>query len=354
MPKLDFSKLTPSAKEVESLKDLIQFTAFEDENLEKFMTFIGTAQHGKKVGFIGEMEDVGVKGTGCNPTYKPATIASSEKTWDIGEWQIPLSLCYKELEGTIAEYCLKSGTEIGDLTSTEYMQYVARPALEKAMMKMMWRFAWFGDKDAQSVSSGGVIKDGVNVELFKTCDGLFKRLFAITTEHENQKTTIAANEQATYALQKSKLLEAGVATGIFDDMLLNADSRITSNGGAFIVTDSLAKALAYDMKKTYKEIMPWTVLSDGLEVSTYGGVPVLKVALWDRFINAYQNNGTKLNIPHRAVLSSVGNLLIGAPQNDLISDLDIWFDRKDRQNYFYSAGKLGSMVLEDELIHMAY
>jgi hypothetical protein len=37
-------------------------------------------------------------------------------------------------------------------------------------------FTWFGDKSAASVTGGGQITDGVNIELFKTCDGFFKRL----------------------------------------------------------------------------------------------------------------------------------------------------------------------------------
>ncbi len=78
---------------------------------------------------------------------------------------------------------------------------------------------------------------------------------------------------------------------------------------------------------------------DGLEVGEYDGVTVVKCSIWDRFIQAYQNDKTKLNLPHRAVLCSPDNLMYGCEGDNPISDLDIWFERKPRKNYIYSTGK---------------
>jgi hypothetical protein len=68
---------------------------------------------------------------------------------------------------------------------------------------------------------------------------------------------------------------------------------------------------AYDLysgKKSIEDwdkvIMPWEVVFDGVEVSKYDGTTIVKCSIWDRFIQAYQNNKTKLNLPHRAVLCS--------------------------------------------------
>ena len=219
MPILDFSKLTPDNQAVKDLKDLIELTVFQNEDMERFMTFMPKVTNGKKVGFIGEMEDVGIAGSGCDPTYQKVAIAAAQKVWEIGDWQVPLEMCYEDLENTIAKYCLKTGTNIADLTSTEYMDGIVLPKLTEAMMKMLWRFTWFGDKDAANVEGSGQITDGLNVELFKTCDGFFKRLFAICTANAGQHTVISANAEASYALQKSKMKELGAATSIFDAML---------------------------------------------------------------------------------------------------------------------------------------
>ncbi|MEG0464749.1 hypothetical protein [Bacteroides sp.] len=352
---LDFSKLTPDNQAVKDLKELIQLTVFLSEDMAQFMTFMPKVTTGKKLGFIGEMEDVGKAGAGCDPIYQKVAIAAAQKEWKLGSWEVPLEMCYSELENTIAQYCLKTGTEIADLTSTEYMDGIVLPKLQEAMMKMLWRFTWFGDESAASITSGGQITDGLNIELFKTCDGFFKRLFAICATNTDQHTTIAANSEASYALQRAKMKEIGAATSVFDAMLEDADSRIfqKSDHGIF-ATKSLRDALSRDIKEKYKVIMPWTTIFDGLEVGEYDGVRVIKCSIWDRFIQAYQNNQTKLNLPHRAVLCSPSNLFYGCEGDNPMSELDIWFERKPRKNYIYSTGKLGALIGEDNLVQVAY
>lgn len=355
MPKLDFSKLTPTNHAIESLRDLLNMTVFQDETLEQFLTSMGQIVHGKRLGFIGEMDDVGNEGAGCNPTYKSVGIPAAEKQWELGDWQIPLNLCYEDLEGTIAEYCLKTGTEIGDLTSTEYMDYIVLPKLEEAMRKMMWRIAWYGDKDAKNHDAGGLLTTAVDPTLFTMADGFWKRLFAIAAGNADQYTEIGANDTASYAAQKSGLLTKGVATSLFEKIRMDADGRIEAmDGSAIFCTKSLADALAWDAKQSYNTIMPWQILFEGLKVSEWDGVKVYSISLFDRFTKKYQDSGTKLNLPHRAVYTSPSQLLMGYPGASAISELDVWFERKERMNYIYSTGKIGTLVKEDELVHVAY
>ncbi|MCE8465883.1 hypothetical protein [Bacteroides nordii] len=347
--------LTPSNGAIQDLKELLIMTNFTDEDLERFFTFRANVTKGDKLGWTGEMSDIGWAGSGCGPTYKKATIAAAEKEWDMGSWSIPLEWCYEELEGTIAEYCLKTGTDIGDLTSTEYMDYIVLPAMDLAIKHMMWRFIWFGDKNAANTTSSGDITDGVNVELFKTCDGLFKQLFTIVAANTEQRVTIAANAETTAALQRSKIRDAGVAIGIFDSLFDNADPRIAAMDGAGVFcTKSLADALTKDLKREYKLILEWEQIFKGLDVTEYDGHMIYRISIWDRFIQKYQNNGTKLNLPHRAVFGSPKQLFVGSPAKQIISDMDIWFDKKDRKNYMYSTGKLSTLVGEDNLFQLAY
>ena len=168
------SNLTPDNGAIRNLRDLIIAETFTDPELERFFTLVQNAKNGEKIGYRGAMSDVGWAGSGCNPSYKNATIQFLEKEWSIGDWQVPLKWCYTDLINTIAEYCLKTGTEIGDLTSTEYMDDIVYPALKDAMMNMMWRFVWFSDKDAKLHSESGVLSTGTDTELFKTTDGLWE------------------------------------------------------------------------------------------------------------------------------------------------------------------------------------
>lgn len=81
---LDFAKLTPDNQAVKDLKDLIQLTVFQNEDMERFMTFMPNVTNGKKAGFIGEMEDIGVAGSGCDPEYKKVAIAAAQRNGKSG------------------------------------------------------------------------------------------------------------------------------------------------------------------------------------------------------------------------------------------------------------------------------
>lgn len=346
--------LTKDNGAVKSLRDLLVLTNFVDESLEQFFTFVQNVQNGQKLGWTGEMEDVGWTGAPCNPTYKDVTIQAAEKTWDIGQWSVPLKWCYEDFMNTIAEYALKTGTNIGDLTSTDIMDVIIYPALELSIKRMFWRFIWFGDKEAQNASTGQ-ITEGVDVELFKPCNGFWKQLFAIGSANANQRVNIASNAEASTAAQLSGIKTANAAIGIFDSLLENADPRIAAmDGAAIYCTKSLGDALTKDLKREYKEILTWEQIFKGLDVTEYNGVMVYRVSIWDRFIQKYQNNGTKLNLPHRAIYGSPKQLFVGSPANQIISDLEIWFNQDERATKAYSAGRLGCLVGEDNLFQIAY
>lgn len=346
---LENLKLEP--ENLASIKDAVQETFYNDDDFSSFVN-IQKVKEKDPIALLGEMEMVGKKGGGCDPTYEEKGIANSQKRWELGQWEIPIKICYEALKGTIAEYSLKTGTAIGDLTSTDFMTIYA-DALQRAMQQMIWRFGWFGDKEAALAGSGGgKLTEGSDVSMFNVCDGLFKRIFTATaTKH----TAIAANSETTAALQISALRKSGAATTLVDTILMDADTRIVDDSDAvLLMTRSLADALTYDLKKTYHDIMPWEKLFDGFEVATYNGVKIARVGIWDRMIKAYEKGEATINLPHRAVFCNPKHLMIGTDADNLISDLDIWFDKKERRNYLYATGKIGTALLEEDMIHAAY
>lgn len=346
---LENLKLEP--ENLASIKDAVQETFYNDEDFSSFVN-IQKVKEKDPIALLGEMEMVGKKGGGCDPTYEEKGIANSQKRWEFGQWEIPVKICYEAIKGTIGEYSLKTGTAIGDLTSTDFMTIFA-DALQRAIEQMIWRFGWLGDKEAALAGEGGgKLTAGLDVSNFNVCDGLFKRIFTATaTKH----TAIAANSETTAALQISALRKSGAATTLVDTILMDADTRIVDDSDAvLLMTRSLADALTYDLKKTYHDIMPWEKLFDGFEVATYNGVKIARVGIWDRMIKAYEKGETTINLPHRAVFCNPKHLMIGTDADNLISDLDIWFDQKERRNYLYATGKIGTALLEEDMIYAAY
>lgn len=335
-----------------SIKDAVQETFYNDEDFSSFVN-IQKVKEKDPIALIGEMEMVGKKGGGCDPTYEEKGIANSQKRWELGQWEIPIKICYEALKGTIAEYSLKTGTVIGDLTSTDFMT-IYTDALYRAMLQMIWRFGWFGDKTAALAGEGGgKLTAGLDVSMFNVCDGLFKRIFTATATKNH--TVIAANSETTAAAQVSALRKKGAATTLVDTILMDVDTRIIDDSDAvLLMTRSLADALTYDIKQTHNLIIPWEKVFDGFEVATYNGVKIARVGIWDRMIKAYEKGEATINLPHRAVFCNPKHLMVGADADALISDLDIWFDQKERRNYLYATGKIGTALLEEDMIHAAY
>lgn len=351
---IPFDKFTVDNGAIRDLRELLHDTMYNDPDIELVVSSETGVVNGKKLGRIHSIGDVGKNRSGCKPTYEKPVVIGTEKSWALGPWQIAEELCYAELENTLAKYGMNSGTEIGDLQNTPYWDHVLMPLLEKAIIEMFWRIVWFGDTDAKNIADSGIITDGVNIELFNMCDGLFKQLKAISADNPGQFTKIAANEETTYIKQKEAIRVPGVAIGIVDDMLSDCDSRIFDDTQAAIyMTNSLFKALRNDVKKVQNLHLEVEQIASGIKLSEYDGHSIIVLDVWDRLIKKFENDGTKLNAPYRALISTPNNLFVGTEDTQRVADLDVTFDKKDRMNYIFAQSNIGAVVGEDALTHLA-
>lgn len=359
---MNFEQFTVDNGAIRDLSELLFTSIFNDPDFESVVTMLTGVEHGKKLGYLDSMGDVGTPGGGCDPTYTSIQITGIEKTWDLGKWRIPKTICYEELENTLAKYGMNTGTEAADITNTPYFDKVLQPLLQKAITEMFWRLAWFGDKAAKNCTNagvdttgGGVITDTINPNLLKSCDGFWKKLQAIIAGNTGQQTSIAANAENTKVKQKTAIRTSGVAIGIVDDLLSDADSRIFDyKDHAILMTSSLFKALRNDVVDKYgKTTMPFEYVSAGFGLSEYDGHKIVVLDIWDRLIRKFEDNGTTLNCPHRAVLCSPSNLFVGTSDKQRLASLTVKFDDRKRDNFIFAESNLGTLIGEDELVQVA-
>ncbi|WP_290381196.1 hypothetical protein [uncultured Duncaniella sp.] len=352
---INWNQFTVDNGAITDLRELIFLTVYDDPDIDLTVKNETGVTNGKKLGYIDSMGDVGEARSGCDPQYSKVNVTGIQKEWELGDWEIAKEICYDELENTIAEDSLNTGTDRAYLQDTPYWDQILMPLLEKAMKEMFWRIVWFGDKDAKNIADGGILKAGINPKLFNMCDGLWKRLQAIIAANPNQHTEIAANAATTYLDQKNGILVPGTAIKIFDTLLADADSRIFDKpGSAIFCTNSMFKALRTDLVERYgKTTMPFENVATGITLSEYDGRTIIALDIWDRMIKKYEDTGTALNCPHRAIVCSPDNLFVGTNDKDKIASLSVHFNDKDRKNYIYAASKIGTLVGEDELVQIA-
>ncbi len=355
-------QFTVNNQGIMDLRELLFLSILQFGSINETMDVMTGVIPGSRVGGIGEMEPVGLPANGCNPQWNASKIATIEKVWELGAYEVAEKICYQDLEDSLVQFSMKTGTDRADLTGTDYIDVIVEPLLSQAMEKMIWRLLWFGNKTASNVSSGGVITDGVNPNLFKICDGLFKRLFDITISKPLQRVTIAANAATTYADQISQIRANGIATGIFDSLVFNASTKLRQKSDKILlVTQTVADALTIDVKRNAGSELQWQAVLDGLgnEISlmtttVYNGQKILALPLWDEMINSFENTGTAWNKPHRAVFASKATLKGGINSNNAIAELRTWFSEDDQDNKMLARDKVGTQTWEDDLIMFAY
>jgi hypothetical protein len=354
--------LTFNNQGITDLRELLFLSILKNSALSDVCEFNFGVKKGKKVAGIGEFSPVGKStGANCAPDWQTSQLATVEKEWSPEEWNVAEKICYKDFEETVLKWVMNTGNDIGDFTGTDAMDIVIEPALKKAIEKMYWRLVWLGDVDAKNVAGGGVILNGLDINLFNVCDGLFKQLFALPAA---QRVTIAANTATTKALQRSGIFVSGVATSIFDNLIYNAPMALRQKSDAVIYcTQSLGDALSADLKANNKgSDLQWQSLFDGFAYATqYNTVKIFTLPIWDTMIQSFEGATTGgqtpvalFNKPHRAVFGTKEMLKVGVESNEMLQLLRIWFEQKDQQTYMLAKDKLDTKIWEDDLFMVAY
>lgn len=353
---LDFSKITPDNGAIRELSQLIMASVFAPDAVGGFINFIPNVYSGDKLGVVGEFGPLGVAYKGCGGDYDTNLIPANEKEWDIRRWQIKDKICFTDLESTLVKYMLKNGIDAPDLTGTEYMNDIIAPRLELAIRKLIWRLSFFGDKAAAASGSGGVIKNEGDVKYFNVTDGLWKRAFEAVAAGTMKRVSIDANTKTTKAAQQTAIKTAGAATDILDNIIAEASPVLRGMAeGTIYITVALKDAINADIKKTNKgSELQWNALFDGIQETTYDGVRVLAMPMWDEIIKGYEGTEEAWNKPYRAIYTVKDNMAVGSNSTTMLEQFDVWFDKKDDFNYIKAIDTLGTHFAQDDLAVVAY
>lgn len=348
-------QFTPSAGEIKDLRELLFLYLTNDSNINDLFTILLGQKNGGKAGVI-TSSLMGKTDEGCGANYDDIDIDGSEQTWDIQRWSIKDRICYEQVEGTIAEYALRSGVNVGDLTGTALMEVIVEPRLKKGIEELIMRLAFFGNKSITSAD----IKGDAKVAHFNTIDGVWKRVFDGVAAGKITRTTVDANAKTTIAAQKTAIRTAGVASKLIEDLIDDAPLKLQQSEKKIIMTLGLWNAWKNDIKRENKGSEgQWDSLFGGVRKGEIDGITTYVVPFLDEIIQNYEVNKTNsgaYNMPYRAILTTKdNNLLLGTDNKELsINEIDVFYDRSDEYTKIKAKDTLGAMILSNELIHVAY
>ena len=346
---LDFTKFNFSTEEIRAVNELVFDAVLQAPEITMITTLYPGIVFNKQIGFIGEGAPVGKARQKCKPTPQQWKIGTRAVTWEPKPWEILIEDCWAELEDTAATYALNTGIARADFTNTDYFDIVVS-VLTVAIKKFIIRLVWFSDVDAEYVSDGGIISNDSDVELLTIIDGLWKQLIAQAVANPDRRVVIAENAGTTYATQK---LSPNNVISYLEDLRYNAPILLRGQQSAFIACtqsfyDAYSKAL-----KGFKLESTYTNLVNGQATLTYDSVPLIPLPIMDEMILTFENTGTKLNSPHRALYVIKDILGVAVDGENSFEQMDIWYERKDRTVNFDAIGMADAKLLHPDMFQLA-
>lgn len=307
-----------------ALTDVVMLGLYNDPELQAIHTVYPGMVADEKVPYIGYMSKVTRKYLGCGQGAGQGSIPASEKLWTPKKVRVWEQFCADDLEGTFWQYALARGVKRNDFTAAEpiLMDFLI-DQVTRAAKEDLLRGVWFNDVDyvAADLTNGAA-----DLEFYNLYNGLFKQLFALGATEGH--VAIDKNAATTTATQMD--LPADYAQGIFRKMSVMADGRLRGVGDKFILaTTSLVDNYQETLQSKNLE-SSFTMLQNGARTLAFNGMPVIEVGIWDRVIASDfllvsdATAGTKAyDRPHRAVLTTKGNIAVGMDDPDAVNQLDV-------------------------------
>ena len=351
------ANLTFNGEEIKTMAEAIMEKVFTKPAITEFHTIEEDIVAKKQIAFLGLLNKITKKDAGCGTGVTTTNIPMSEKFWDPEQVKIWLQQCHRDLEASFWVYAKNRGLNVADLTATDFARFVV-DRMSDAAFEDALRIVWFNDTAAGNYNSSpaGVITNGVSLGDYNIIDGLWKQLFAIVAADSTRRVTIAANAEATFALQDSVLNASNgiAAKNIFNSLMNNADYRLRgASDKVLIATQSLVDAYANYLESVGVDAS-YVRIENGFSTLRYRNLEIIGFDFWDRTIRADFSNGTKWFLPHRAVLTTKSNLAVGFDASSGVSDFDVFYDKTTELTNFKGAYKVDAKVLEDYMIQVAY
>jgi hypothetical protein len=343
----------------EELKDwsrIVNELTFGDKELNELFSIEEGIKYDQQIVFASRGGLLGKKVNGCTPNAIDG-VTFSEKTWKPVFEDFRLEHCtadqnqqdklvnqmtrmnpdfYKILEGS------QSGQ--GDFLVASILDRWKESILRKV---------WLSDTTAADVAGGGDFTNGTDLGFFNTFDGFYKQIFAEIPSGAKNHVAIDKNGGANYQAQE---LASGDAIATLKAMYNKADSRLLGlQGNKFYVTRSIYDGYMNDLEDIQNQGAGNTMINEeGQMTLRYRGIEVCNVEVVDRAISEFQNDGTKLNIPHRVVLTNPTNLKVGTLAQGDFGELEAFYDMYHKVNVIDGVYSIDVKHMESYLTVAAY
>ncbi len=311
-----------------------------------------------QIPFIGTLGLVGKKILQCKPDANGSQIPVSEKKWQpilIGDrfenCAVDANPLFK-----LFKAAMKINPDFFDKVGSQE-EGVVMLRVEQAMREMIQRIAWFGDKTADEFAEGSYLTNGTDIGFFNMLDGLWKQVISTDIPTSSPYyVPITQNAAISYTLQDT--LPTDFAFKLFRSMYKKSDARFKQLVGKGMkvqihVTSAIAENWT-DYKEDKSLVFTLDKAEGGGLKSAFRNIEIVPRYDWDATISAYQDNGTTLHLPHRALMTTPANIPVGTVSTEDLTTLKSFYDSYHEVNVMDFRLKFDAKFLEPYLAVAAY
>lgn len=356
---IDESALTLAAQEVMNTQDFIIEKVFNRSALSELHNVRTGIKMKEQIVLASLFGKMGLKGDStCTRKTSGASSTLTQKYWEPQGIEDTLIHCNKEIDGLFKAYYSKiqAYKERYEIEGSDLAVFFTI-LVEEAMNRTINRAIWFGDKNvaAAEAAVAGLV-NGANSVYYDYFDGLWHQIFAAVTAGSVDRVTITQNAQVTLALQLTYAADA--AKGYMDAMWALADPRLKSDPtAAFYMSGGLFENYIQSLEKISENYTIETTQS-GLSVVSKKGKRVYNMdTIWDLDLQADFVDNTINNagyLPGRILLTTPANIPVGTLNQNDFTEMEIWYEKKDRTNNIGFGFDLDAKLLENYMIVAAF
>lgn len=351
---IDFSSLNLNNEEARSIAECVQEQVYSKPELSTTHKILTGVTMDRYIPILGKYTMVGKVDPGsCSSNSETGQIPVSEKTWTIKKVSGRISHCQEDLPDLLKTW---EKDRIAANTFSEVdnqMMAFINDKIVDVITESVFRITEWGDTDAEVVGSGGYLTAGTTKTYFNMLDGMWKQIFTDQAGSAlSYRYTITENAGGDKATQLA--LASDAALQIFRSLYENIDTRaFDGNTPVFQVTKSIIDNWAAYLEDK-SVVFTLSQVENGSTSYQYRGIPIIVRKDWDRMITSYHDLGTTYYLPHRAILTDIANIPIGTSDEESITEVRSWYEKKDKTHYMDFIYKIDQKNLQEALLAVAY
>ncbi len=283
----------------------------------------------KKMAFVGQMEKIVQKKTGCG--FKPfGNVAIYDRTIEVDEIKVNVEICNDEFKDTVWQEKLQKGNLQFDLGPTEIGSILIQKIQDATMLDYI-RLFWFGDKSS-------------NDPLYNITDGMWTvHIPDLVGQNLIPYTNTGSGAALAPGDGENYLRE------VYDNAPL-ALKGLPNSEKVFLVSGSIFEQYRDDLENSGGGDAGRQMLIDGQMELTFRGIRVIPNWNWDKYTSA------DLNLPdyHQILYTTPNNLVFATDLASSLNSIQVFTDDLEEKTYMKVNGKMGTNFVHPSLMSVGY